>query len=149
MSNVYPIWWDTTITVFNKYTDPQTRVVSWYKQVIPGAFWKDAGNKISINEITLDSNSIVCRIRKDDRFLEKYQWINLPNDSMKEYFTLGTGDIIVKEEVNDEVDEYTAGKRSTDLIKKYKGLQGCMEIQKVAIDVGAGRCMEHYYVVGE
>lgn len=149
MSNVYPIWWDTTITIFNKYTDPQTRVVTWYKQVIPGAFWKYAGNKISINEITLDSNTIVCRIRKDDRFLEKYQWINLPNDSMKDYFTLGTGDIIVKGEVEDEIDEYTSGKRSTDLVKKYKNLQGCMEIQKVAIDTGEGRCMEHYYVVGE
>ena len=68
---------------------------------------------------------------------------------MGDYFTLGTGDIIVKGAVTDEIDEYTSGKRSSDFIKKYKALQGCMEIQHFSIDTGIGRCAEHYYVTGE
>jgi hypothetical protein len=67
---------------------------------------------------------------------------------MSDFFTLGTGDIIVKGEVDDEIDEYTSKKRSTDLVAKYKALQGCMQIEEVAINVGAGRCNEHYYVKG-
>lgn len=149
MSNVYPIWWNTTVTVYNKYVDTQTKVVTWFRTKIDGAFWKYAGNKVTVGTVTLESNNIVCRIRKDDRFLEKYQWQQLPNDQMPNYFTLGTGDIIVKGDVTDEIDEYTSGKRSSDFIKKYKALQGCMEIQQVAIDTGVGRCAEHYYVTGE
>ena len=38
--NVYPIWWDTTVTIYNKIQDPQTRVVSWQRTVIPNGFWK-------------------------------------------------------------------------------------------------------------
>ena len=149
MSNIYPQWWDATLTIYNRYTDSQTQVVTWHRTVVEGAFWKYAGNKVTVGDVTLESNSIVCRIRKDDRFLEKYQWVQLPNDRMGDHFTLGTGDIIVKGEITDEIDEYTSGKRSSDFIKKYKALQGCMEIQQMANNTGTGRGMEHYYVTGE
>lgn len=145
---IYPEWWDTTVTIYNKFTDPQTQIVKWYKSVVNGAFWKYVGDKITVGKTVLETNNIICRIRKDDRFLEQYQWMNIPNDKMKDYFTLGKGDIIVKGEVNDEVNEYQNGHRSTDLIAKYKDLQGCMSIERIAINVGAGRCDEHYYVKG-
>lgn len=149
MSNaIYPEWWNTTITIYNKYTDPQTEIVKWYKSVIHGVFWKYIGDKIAIGKTVLETNNIICRIRKDDRFLEQYQWLQIPNDKMSEYFTIGKGDIIVKGEVNDEINEYQKGHHSTDLINKYKDLQGCMTIERVAINVGAGRCDEHYYVKG-
>lgn len=149
MNNIYPVWWDTSVTIYNKYEDKQTSVVTWYKTVVTGAFWKYIGNKIDINDVTLQSNNITCRIRKSDDFLEKYVWIDLTSEQKAKYFTLGPEDIIVKGEVADTIDEYTAGHRSTDLIQKYKALQGCMEVQRVAIDVGPGRCCEHYYVIGE
>ena len=145
---IYPEWWNTTVTIYNKFTDPQTQVVKWYKSVVNGTFWKYVGDKITVGKTVLETNNIICRIRKDDRFLEQYQWLNIPNDKMKDYFTLGKGDIIVKGEVDDEVNEYQNGHRSTDLIAKYKDLQGCMSIERIAINVGAGRCDEHYYVKG-
>ena len=37
---------------------------------------------------------------------------------------------------------------NTDFLKKYKLLQGCMEIEQVAINVGPGRGQEHYYTKG-
>ena len=145
---IYPEWWDTTVTIFNKFTDPHTQIVRWYKTVVDGAFWKYVGDKITIGKTVLETNNIICRIRKDDRFLEQYQWLQTPNDQMENYFTLGKGDIIVKGEVDDTIDEYQSGHRSNDVIAKYKDLQGCMSIERIAINVGAGRCDEHYYVKG-
>ena len=147
--NSFGSWWDTTITVYNKFTDPQTNIVRWYRHVVHNAFWQNAGSEINIGSVVLKTDNIICRIRKDDSFLEKYLWIKKPNDEMHNYFTLGVGDIIVKGEVDDEIDEYTAGMRSTDLKKKYKDLQGCMEIRIWSNNTGGGRGNEHYFTSGK
>lgn len=146
--NRYSSWWNTAVTIYNKYTDPQTQIVTWYRTVVNGTFWKYTGNKVVIDKAILETKDIICRIRKDDRFLEKHEWIAVPNDHMSNYFTLSQGDIIVKGEVEDEINEYVSGSRSTDLKKKYKSLQGCMEIQEWANNTGGGRGQEHYYVKG-
>ena len=146
--NNYPSWWDTTITIYNKFTDVQTRLVRWYRHVITNTFWKYSGNKIVVGNTVLETKDIICRIRKDEAFREKHEWIDIPNDEMSQYFTLAPGDIIVKGEVEDVIDEYTSGARSTDLVKKYKALQGCMEIQEFSNNTNGGRGNEHYYVKG-
>lgn len=146
--NNYPSWWDTTITIYNKYEDPQTNIVTWYRHVVEGAFWKQTGDKITIGKTVLETNNIICRIRKDKNFLERHEWIKVPNDMMGNYFTIGHGDVIVKGAVEDEINEYTSGTRSSDLKKKYKALQGCMEIQEWANNTGGGRGNEHYFVKG-
>ena len=147
MSN-YPIWWDTTITIYNKFEDPQTQVIMWFKHTVENCFLKYVGDKVKINQTVLETNNVICRIPQNEQFLEKYEWIQLPNDEMEQYFTLGTGDIIVKGDVDDIINEYQAGHRSTDLVNKYKQLQGCLEVQEVAINVGIGRNNPHYYVKG-
>lgn len=146
--NNYPSWWNTTVTIYNRYEDPQTNIVSWHRHVVHGTFWKAAGDKIVIDKTVLETKNIICRIRKDDAFLEKHEWIDVPNDQMSNYFTLSPGDIIVKGEVADEINEYVSGKRSTDLKKKYKDLQGCLEIQEWSNNTGGGRGNEHYFVKG-
>lgn len=146
--NDYPIWWGTTVTIYNRFEDPQTQVVSWFRKTVNNCFWKYVGNKVTVGETVLETNNIICRIPKNDLYLDKYEWINLPNDQMGDYFTLGQGDIIVKDEVDDIINEYQSGARSTDLISKYKALQGCMEIQEVANNTGVGLGMEHYHVRG-
>lgn len=147
MSNYAP-WWDTTITVFNKYEDPQTHVITWYRKVVTQAFWKYVNDTVSVGGTVLEAKKIVCRIRESSAFLEKYLWLKQTNDSRANFFTLGSGDIIVKGEVSDVIDEYTAGKRSSDILSKYRALQGCMEIDTVAINIGAGRCEPHYRAEG-
>lgn len=146
--NSFGSWWDTTVTIYNKFEDPQTHVVKWYRHVVHNCFWKSAGNKITIGSVTLDSNNIICRIRENDKFLEKHLWVATPNDEMSNYFTLGVGDIIVKGEVDDEINEYASGQRSTDLKTKYKKLQGCMEIQQWSNNTGGGRGNQHYFTSG-
>ena len=146
--NSYPVWWDTKLTIYNKYEDPQTHITTWFSNVVENSFWKYIGEKINIGNTVLETNNTICRIRKDDRFLEKHEWIALPNDKMAEHFTLSPGDMIVKGEVDDVINEYVNGQRSSDLLKKYKALQGCIVIDEVAINVGEGRCNEHYYVRG-
>lgn len=145
----YPIWWDTTITVYNQYKDPITKIISWYRTVVNGCFWKYTGNKVTVGSVELQTNTTICRIPKDDRFLQRYEWEALPNDQMADHFTLSPGDIIVKGEVTEEIDETQKGHRSTDFIAKYKKLQGCVEIQQWADNTGKGRNDKHYYVVGE
>lgn len=146
--NNYPKWWSDDITIYNKFEDGQTQLVKWYKTSISGVFWKNVGNYVLINGISLDTNSIICRIRKNDKYLSKGRWDELPNDQMSEYFTLANGDIIIKGNVDDIIDEYTAGKRSSDLINKYKALGECLIIDRVGDNTGTGRGQEHYMVSG-
>lgn len=146
--NDYPVWWDTTITVFNRFEDNQTNVISWYKTVIDGCFWKHIRDKISVGETVLETDKILCRIRKDERYKNRYDWERIPNDEMQNYFTLTQGDIIVKGSVDDEIDEYTEGQRSNDIVEKYKKYQGCFEIESCSDNTGVGRCNEHYIAEG-
>ena len=149
MSNQYPVWWDTTITIYNKYEDKLTRVVKWFSHTVSNCFWKYVGNKVTVADVTINSEQVTCRIPKDASYVEPFQWLELTEEEKQSYFTIAPGDIIVKGEVTDEIDEYTQGYRSTDLIKKYKAMQGCMLVSRVAVDTGVGRCCEHYYVTGE
>ena len=146
--NNYPSWWNTTVTIYNRYEDPLTNIVMWYPTVIEGTFWKYVGNKVVIDKTVLETKDIICRIRKDARYKERHEWVNLPADEKSGFFTFGQGDIIIKGKVTDEVDEYKSGKRSSDLKKKYKALQGCLEIQQWSDNTGGGRGNEHYFVKG-
>lgn len=142
----YPEWWNTTITVYNKYENPANRLITWYKTVLHNCFWKNTGNKIVVGETTLDTNSTLCRIPVNTAYLEAYQWIDEQDKST--HFTLAPGDIIIKGEVTESIDEYSSGYRSSDILAKYKKLQGCMVIEQCAINAGLGRGLEHYFVRG-
>ncbi len=146
--NLYPSWWNTTVTIFNKYKDSND-LITWYKHIVHGCFWKYIGNKVTIGDTELESNDIICRIRKDSAFLENYQWVELQAEEKPNFFTLNKGDIIVKGEVDDEINEYQSGSRSSDVIKKYKSLQGCMIMSEYTVNTDGGRCNEHYLVKGE
>ena len=148
MQKVYPITWTDTITLFNKYEDPQTNLITWHRTIIDKCFWKNTGNKINIGSVVIGTNDIICRIPENDNFMEKHNWINIPNDMMHKYFTLGIGDIIVRDSVQDDINEYVSGKRSSDLINKYKNLQGCFLIEQMSINTGIGRCAPHYFAKG-
>lgn len=144
----YPRWWDSSITIYNKHVDPSTQLVTWYRHTVDNAFWKYVRDKVTVGDTVLETNNTTCRIREDASFMEKYLWINLSDEEKANYFTLGQGDIIVKGKVEDSIDEYTSGQRSSDLIAKYKELQGCFEIELASINVGPGRGLPHYRAQG-
>lgn len=146
--NNYPEWWDQQVTIYNKFEDPDTRQVSWYRTQVNKCFWKYVENKLTLGETELQSTSIICRIPKNDLFRERYVWEQMSAVGRMGYFTISPGDIIIKGAITDVVDEYVSGSRSSDLLKKYKKLQGCMVVEQCAIDTGIGRGNEHYKVVG-
>lgn len=148
MNDMFP-WWDTTITIFNCYEDPQTHIITWFKSTVNDCFWKNTGNRISINGVALDTDNTIVRIPKDTRYIEKFLWEKLPSDEKSSHFTLSVGDIVVKGEVEDTVNEYVSGHRSTDILKKYKGLQKCLVIDQSSDNSGIGRGKPHYFISGK
>lgn len=144
-----PPWWEKEITVYNRYEDKVSNVVTWYRRNIPNCFWAYEGNQLTVGNTVIETNTTICRIPQNKKYKERYQWESLSTDEKSKYFTLGTGDIIILGNVSDLVDEYASGHRSTDLINKYKDLQGCIRIQNVANNTGTARCIPHYLVRGE
>ena len=143
--NNYPEWWNQTITVYNKYSDASGRI-TWYRHILRNCFWKDTDTMLVNGETIIQTNVTLCRVPVNKNFREKYVWDGLT--SRGNYFTFGTGDIIVKGIAEDVVNEYEAGKRSSDLLTKYKNLQGCFVVEKCSVNTGNGRGNEHYYVRG-
>lgn len=147
MSN-FPTWWDTTVTIYSKHTDVTTSIVSWHRTTIPHCFWKHVGSKLTVNNLQVDTESVTCRIPQDDNFVDSFHWIDMSADEREGKFTLQQGDIIIKGNCEFEINEYKAGCRSTDLITKYRKIQGCMEIRDVAINTMTGMLNPHYNVRG-
>ena len=139
----FPVWWETTVTLYNKHTASNGEI-TWYRTVLEGCFWKYETDYERVDNAIQMTKVLLCRVRKSDDFLENFEWQDSPYKN--EYFTFNQGDILVKGEVEDELDEYTARQRSSDLLKKYK--DRCAEITECRINVGAGRVCEHYLVRG-
>lgn len=154
MNDLPFLWWDKTITVFNKYVDPTNQRVTWYKTVIKNCFWKAVNNLYNMGRygmstvgVQLEVKQIICRIPKNKRYVDKRTWINLSDKSG--HFTLANGDIIILGEVDDIIDEYVSGKRSNDIRTKYKEFDACLEIEAYVDNVQTGVGLEHYRVVGK
>jgi hypothetical protein len=145
---MYPVWWDTDLTIYNRYEDPETNVVKWYRYSVSGAFYKHVKQKVVIGSETLEIDRVMCRMREHPAYLDKHIWVQLDDKDKASHFTVGRGDIIVKGIVEDEIDEYTKGKRSSDINAKYKELQGCFVVDLTANNTGPGRCEPHYRAEG-
>lgn len=151
MANDYPAWWEDTVTVYNKHID-SSKMITWYRTVLKNCFWKHSANALLLSNsimqyhtIRFEDNAVTCRIPKNDNFLQKVQWDN--SDHTK--FTLAPGDIIIRGDVNIEINEYEAGKRSTDILQSMKQTGDAITISTVTINVGTGKGCEHYRIVGE
>lgn len=144
--NNYPKWWDATITLYNKYINPDTKETSWYRHILENCFWKDTNNREIIQDMVLETNYIICRIPKNDLYLPRYEWVNLEDKSQN--FTFGVGDILVDGSIEEDIDEYSKDMRSSDFLKRHKDIYGCMTIQRFQDDTGSIRNNPHYYIRG-
>lgn len=145
--NNYPIWWDTTITLYNKFINPETGVVTWYRTKLDNCFWLDRSQQAKLGEVYLDSHNIICRIPENARFKEKFEWVTVPNNEKDQYFTLSPGDIIIKGNINIDIDEYAQGRRSSDLLTNTQD-RGNMTVDNFNINIGPGRGLPHYHITG-
>ena len=131
---------------------------------------------MTVNNTVITSDSTICRIRVSEAFINPRDWDALPDeavigtsvigttigttigtsiigtsviDTKETRFTIRPGDIIIAGEVDFEIDEYTKGKRSSDLIAEYQSWPGCFTVETVSINVGGGRGNEHYSARGK
>lgn len=145
MSNVYPSWWSTTITLYNKIVDTDTQEVSWKRTVLTNCFItfnKTVSTMVKGSSATYQ-NVVVCRIPKNSKYVDAYSWTTLENRASK--FTLQVGDIIIKGKITDEIDDYTKGSRATELLDKYKS-KGVLRIGVIQDNSDSDRNLPHYYV---
>lgn len=140
------MFWSKTITLFNKHEDEQTGLVRWHRHLLSNCFVKVTNNKVNIGSVQLQTNNNIIRIPTQSNYLPPYEWLKLPNDIKGKFFTLQGGDLIFLGNVNENIDEYMTGQRSSDLIAKYKSM-GSVFISSVNInDFTYG---SHYFIRGE
>lgn len=146
--NNYPEWWNSTVTLYNKFVDRDSGEIKWFRTVLTDCFYNHTVEKLSVGQTVIESNVSVCRVRVNDKFVNKRVWNEFDDNNRSEHFTLSIGDIIVAGDVDFEVDEYTKGKRSSDLVAEYKEWPGCFTVETASINVGPGRGNEHYLARG-
>ena len=144
----YPKWWAETVTIYNRYEDPQTNLITWTKTALSDCFFKAVNNRLTVGQTVIESNSIIVRIPEKSTYKKYAEWILLGNDKRPDYFTLHQGDIIVLGTVTDTIDEYSTN-NSNALLSKYKELGECLVIDTFSDNAKIGRGMKHYRVVGE
>lgn len=154
MSNFPFAWWDKTLTIYNKSIDPTNQRVSWNRTVLKNCFWKYTSeiyivghSGLTSRGVILETNEVICRIPQDKRYVSAKAWKSLTDKSNK--FTLAYGDILVLGDVEDVIDDYTSGQRSTDIITKYKALDGCIQVESWVDNVQTGVGLGHYKVIGK
>lgn len=147
MSN-YPNWWNSTITIYNKYENPTTSEITWYRKSIDNCFISDNFLRTVFEKQVDTANSLIVRIPQSSSYKSASAWDVEVNKS--NYFTLRQGDIIINGTVTDTVDEYgaTGTITSNDLIVKYKKSSNCMVINVFQDNTGTGRGIPHYRVNG-
>lgn len=146
--NEYGPWWDSTITIYNKFKDKDTDKVTWYRTVLDNCFYQHTQNEVTVGQAKIASDVSICRIPVNTAFKDKRAWNELPGESKSQFFTLAPNDIIVAGNVDFEINEYEKGKRSSDLFAEYKEWPGCFTVKSANINVGKGRGNEHYHARG-
>lgn len=140
-----PNYWNKTITVFNKYEDEQTGLITWYKHILTNCFWKETNNEITVGNVRLQSNGHIIRITQNPLYASPKDWQSLTNDKKAEKFTLQTGDILYKGETDFVIDEMIAGQRSSDFLAKNEYNICTIKAVNENTDLPNG----HYYIRGD
>ena len=94
-------FWNATITLYQR-RETANGAVDWVRSVHSGCFWQRKTLRSRNDGAEFANTASLCRIP------EPWPVVNI-------------GDIIVCGNVQDVIDEYVAGQRSADLLKKYAG----------------------------
>ena len=97
----YPNYWNDAVTLYTRSMDADG-LVTWEHTVYRGCFWQHRSALSTGDGRHLGVEKLICRFRA-------------PAPEVK------PGDIVIKGEVYDEIDEYTEGSRSADLLNTYTG----------------------------
>lgn len=94
---------NTSVSIFNKYTEPFTKKITYKKHIIKYAFWDDSlGINLNMGYENADKVNIYIPFDKNKEDLKDYVEANKYNGKG---WTLQNGDFIIKGEVDEnEVD---------------------------------------------
>lgn len=137
--------WNKTVTLYNRCEDEQGQVC-WYRHKLDNCFYKATYGKANSGGVQSDTTNYIIRIPQQNNFLSPYDWLKLSDSLKGNYITLQGGDLIFLGSVDEDIDEYTQGRRSSDLIAKYHAL-GSVLVKSVNINVDLPGA--HYLVKGE
>lgn len=103
-------------TIYNHYTDPQTKLDQYQRTVLRGVFW-DSAKGANIRKSGMESADSVTliipkRVRATGQYMKPKEWQRLADKTG--YWTLQPGDRIVKGIVETEIE-----KVSSELDKQY------------------------------
>lgn len=122
----YPGWWNQTVTVYHRTFAADNRIV-WSRETVGGCFVGSPARSRHNDSARRDGNTLACRI---------------PPPAP----TLATGDIIVIGTCSDDVDDYTPGMRSTDLLAAHPG--AAFVVSELRDNTRAGLPLPHVYAGG-
>ena len=88
---------NTKMSLFNKYTEPFTKNVSFKKHVIENVFWDDS-NGVNLDHGYDKADKVNVYIPKDKNDMSEY--VN-PKQYNGSHWTLNNGDFIIKGEVQE------------------------------------------------
>lgn len=139
------MFWNKTITLYNKSEDDQTGI-KWYRHKLENCFFKSTRNVSEGGGVQRATTDTVIRIPKQNNFLAPFEWVGLSDRDKANYLTLQEGDLIILGDVHEDIDEYTTGQRSSDLIAKYSTL-GSVFVDSVRNNTDLPGA--HYFVGGK
>ena len=119
-------YWNTEITLYSRSVSAKGEV-SWRASYHRKCFWQKKTMRERIDGAEFKPASIVCRIP------QPFPEVNV-------------GDIIICGRVNDVINEYATGKRSTDILKKHAG--NAMLVSDVHINRRGFAGLDHLYAGG-
>ena len=140
----YPHWWNTTITLYNKYTRSDKKI-AYSRRVLNNVFYKAEKTEQLSGPALYQASSYIVRIPQDTAYLPHSQFAQQPEENIGDYFTLNTGDLVFKGEIDEEIDETVSGMRANDLLNKY--MPDCFTVKTFSDNTGTA-VARHYYISG-
>lgn len=115
--------YNKTITLFNCFRaadNPDGKKDIWQKTVLQDCFYKNAmGRTENVSTDPRMSNTYTARIPESPWYKPYREWIHLPEEERKKYFTVSQKDIVVKGECREEITGISPDTAS-ELLSRYK-----------------------------
>lgn len=122
----YPKWWEQTITLYHRTVGAEQRVI-WTRSTLKGCFAQVRKSTNYDNDSRRSGGKLMCRIPAP-----------MP--------TAELGDIVVIGKLTADIDEYTAGQRSSDLLAAHS--DAAFTVTELHDNTQDALAMPHLYVGG-
>lgn len=129
---------NTSMTIYNRYVDPITRLDKWQKHNLNFVYW-DASHGVSISKGMSQDSKLDVYIPRNMNYMTYYtDPMNFKLNPVGNW-TIQNGDIIVKGTITDEIT------KASDLERKYNNVY---TVQNITENFYGSPNMQHIYIRG-